>query len=234
MLKITVNHNDLNAIRPKTWLLALPLCLWLILFFCRALWYHQGCNTTPTPCTPLSVNAFDQIAFRYNSIFADFLSNIVQNGVGVLAFLLPVFLYRDREPKDWVQKSGFEIYLLLSATLWNAAILEICRAVVQRPRPLVYSSPLGDGANIHSYTSFYSGHTSFVALASLSMLFMVIRRYPLQRWLHFNFCVLYFCLSILTGALRVLGGRHFPTDVIFGFFAGSLIALFSNLSCQRK
>jgi membrane-associated phospholipid phosphatase len=197
----------------------LPGLLYVALFLMRPIWFQAICGSHPESCALASVNEFDQLAFKFGSVFADFCSNIVQNSVGTLAFLLPWIL---RVP------SGLSIRLnltLLSITAWNGVTVEIVRALVQRPRPLVYASPLTDGANIHQYTSFYSGHTSFVTLATLFSLLWVSALLPGKKKTRLTLAILFPVLSLLTGILRVAGGRHYPTDVLGGMVFGSIVCL---------
>jgi membrane-associated phospholipid phosphatase len=197
----------------------LPGLLYLALFSMRPFWFKAFCGSDPGSCTPATVNGFDQLAFKYGSVFADFCSNVVQNSVGVLAFLLPWIL---RAPAG----SSIRLNLaLLSVTAWNGVTVELVRAFVQRPRPLVYASPLTDGANIHQYTSFYSGHTSFVTLATLFSLLWVGKLLPEKRKTRLILATLFPILSLLTGILRVVGGRHYPTDVLGGIAFGVIVCL---------
>jgi membrane-associated phospholipid phosphatase len=196
-----------------------PGLLYGALFWMRPLWFKAVCGAHPDTCTPSTVNGFDQLAFKYGSVFADFCSNVVQNGVGAIAFLLPWVL---RLPA----RASLRLNLtLLSITAWNGVVIELVRAAVQRPRPLVYASPLTDGANIHQYTSFYSGHTSFVTLALLFSVLWVGKLLPEFRRTWLFLAVLFPVLSTLTGVLRVIGGRHYPTDVLGGIVFGSLVCL---------
>lgn len=217
-----------RAFRQKFWSILIPTFIWGGLFLLRPYFYRPWCSIMPIRCTSDQVNPLDQWAFHFGSIQADFWSTVIQNTVAVIAFLMPFLIY---SRKYWI-RAFEEAWLLLTVTLWNGAGLEVARAIVQRPRPLVYRSPLDDGANIHQYTSFYSGHTSFVALASLSVYFMIMRRFPNQRWIQRNFFFLFLSVTTLTGALRVMGGRHFPTDVLAGFAIGCSFALFFNRRAQ--
>ena len=212
--------------------LGIPALLWPLLYLCRPLWYVPRCAVVPSPCVFDAVNSFDRISFQFNSVRADFLSNVVQNSVAVIAISL-IWIYFKKRPLRAFQESFF----LLGATLWNGAALELTRSFVQRPRPLVYSAPMLDGAKISQYTSFFSGHTSFVATAMLSLA-LIARRdhtptHPTTR-ICIGLLFFYFVLSALTGSLRIYGGRHFPTDVICGFIAGSLVAWFWNQIWERK
>ncbi|MBS1960530.1 MAG: phosphatase PAP2 family protein [Bdellovibrionales bacterium] len=190
--------------------------------------YRNGCAVTPSPCVIDSVNAFDRIAFRYGSITADFWSNVLQNTVGVILFLTP-FLFAWRKKLQLIEAARDALYFA-KITLWNGALIELVRTLVQRPRPLVFNNPMGDGANYHQYTSFYSGHTSFVALATLSLYFYFKRLEPrFARAAYGAFAG----LTVLVAVLRVWGGRHYPTDVIGGAFAGYSIALFMQKHMTR-
>jgi membrane-associated phospholipid phosphatase len=205
----------------KSWFtLLLGLCLWSFLFFTRVYWYTPWCAVNPTPCLQDHVNAFDQIAFHFGSVQADFWSNVVQNFTGVVVFIAPWLLF---------SRSVAAKETLLTATIsfWNLALNELFHTITQRPRPLVFQGVFGDGANIHNYTSFYSGHTSFTALASLSFFFIMKRNYSsLSPSTKKGLIFVYLLLTITVATLRVVAGRHYPTDVIAGFAVGSLIALY--------
>lgn len=205
----------------KWWFaLLLGLVLWSFMYLTRVYWYSPWCAVTPSPCLPDHVNALDRIVFQFNSVQADFWSNVVQNFVGMVVFIAPWFLFSRSVALEETLITG-------TISFWNLAWLEIFRAAVQRPRPLVFNSVLGDGANIHQYTSFYSGHTSFVALATLSFFFMFKRRYPgISNKAKTSLFGAFLALTILTGVLRILGGRHYPTDTLAAFAIGSVITLY--------
>ncbi|NDD93043.1 phosphatase PAP2 family protein, partial [bacterium] len=81
------------------------------------------------------------------------------------------------------------------------------------------------GGAVDHYTSFYSGHTSFAALASTCAVISALNARPALRWSVLSLGVL---LTSFTGAFRVIAGRHFITDVVFGALAGAAIALAVN------
>ncbi len=212
--------NDKDTKRLWWFALLLGLVLWSFLYFTRIYWYSPWCAVNPTPCIADQVNSLDRIVFQFGNIQADFWSNVLQNFVGIAVFLVPWFLFSKKIALEETLITG-------TITFWNLAWLEGFRALVQRPRPLVFHSVFGDGANIHQYTSFYSGHTSFVALASLSFFYMMKRRYPsLSSFTQKQIFLLYLVLSLLTGVLRVWGGRHYPTDTLAGLMMGSFITLY--------
>lgn len=196
------------------------LCLgfaWAAIFLGRPLWYHPWCAVSGA-CVADQVNRLDQFAFQFNSVTADYFSNLVQNAVGVFAFVAPWIWIRGN-PK----KSLFLSLFIASVTVANGLCLEIARALVQRPRPLVFRSPMIEGARIDQYTSFYSGHTSFVAAAMLAtVLWMKREKLGASTWV---IVAAYPIFAVLTASLRVIGGRHYPTDTVGGFIGGSLVAI---------
>ena len=200
------------------WILT-PAALYGVLFLLRPFLISPHCATHPTLCTPESVNALDQYAYFHGSVMADFASNIVQNGVALITLLAPFLIFG-------LKRIALRIMLaLLSISAINAMFMEGVRALVQRPRPVVLSAPLTEGLNINQYTSFYSGHTSFVALATL-FTWLWTRKIenqnhgiPLRRMA----LIAYPVCTVSTGILRVIGGRHYPTDVLGGIIFGSAI-----------
>jgi membrane-associated phospholipid phosphatase len=112
------------------------------------------------------------------------------------------------------------------AVLVNVAVNQAVKVGVQRPRPMVYElaaeDPLLDKND--NYLSFYSSHTSVVVAAGVSYARTFALRHPQSRyrWLVFAAAV---GGGATVGSLRVLSGRHFPTDVITGAAAGSGIGL---------
>ena len=199
------------------WIL-IPALTYAALYLLRPWWIHPYCALNPGACSRALVNSFDQFAFIRGSVLADFCSNLVQNGTGVIAFLAPWFFHGFR-------KRAWQLNLaLLSITACNGVFLEVVRALVQRPRPLVMDHPETNGANIHLYTSFYSGHTSFVALATLFTLLWYQNDFPENQTGRRMWLFACFLLPLLTGVLRVFGGRHYPTDILGGWVLGFAIA----------
>ena len=109
---------------------------------------------------------------------------------------------------------------LLQATLLNGVWMESARNWVQRPRPFVYEAPLAYGRVVSHYTSFYAGHTSFTAAASV-MAWLTSRRLGASPEKSRRIGLAGLSLTFLTGLFRVLAARHFITDVLFGAVAGA-------------
>ncbi len=208
-------------IHPKKQLVTLIFItgiLWILFIVGRPAWYHPWCAVQPTPCLPESVNAFDRISLQFGSVFADFLSNIIQNTVAVVLLALPWLWLRGNRKQAVIAA----IYVVLGATL-NGDLLEFIHGLVQRPRPLVFKNPMEEIRPIN-YTSFWSGHTSFVAFATLSTHFWVKLFLSERKTLVRLTWGAYWVLTVSVACLRILGGRHYPTDVLTGFLVGSGIA----------
>lgn len=208
------NHAQKHLV---PWILGFT-SLWIAFYLLRPWTYTPWCAVIPTPCLPERVNSLDQIAFAHQSIFLDFLSNIEQNAIVVFMLVLPWIILKKAKSKALLAS----LFLILGTTA-NGALLELVHTLSQRPRPLVFRNPLGDGSNIHQYNSFYSGHTSFTAMATFCTFLWIGRFAPEQKKLKITALIAYFGLTATIGALRVLSGRHYPTDVLIGWIAGTLI-----------
>lgn len=204
-------------------LTTLPIGVWAFIYSIRPYFYDLHCAVEPSPCTKESVFFVDQIVFRFGDIAYDALSNWVQNITGLFVFLIPVILYR-LKPSYGKSRAFFDVLSIGQATFWNGVIMEIVRMLVQRPRPGVFNSPITEGLNLQQYSSFYSGHTSFVALATTSAV-IVLSRVPIGTIKLRLATLVAVSLTLWTGVLRVLGGRHYPTDVLVGAIMGMTIAL---------
>jgi membrane-associated phospholipid phosphatase len=194
--------------------------VYVALFLARPLWYGAHCQAVPESCSISGLNLIDRLIPARGSITADFYSNGVQNGAGFLALLLPWLVFRKVRPAAALN------LILLAITCANGAFMELIRALIQRPRPIVLAAPSLEASNIHHYTSFYSGHTSFVALSLFFTILWLRRLAPNRHLLHGTLYALYPLLTFATGTLRVIGGRHYPTDTLAGWIFGTAIAAF--------
>jgi membrane-associated phospholipid phosphatase len=194
--------------------------LWYLAFHSRQKWIQTTCMTTPSHCSLESLNWLDRLGLiRDYHLQADQLSYWTQYAAGALALIC--FLIVSKSFK----KALGHVLLLLQCTALNGALMEGVRLVAQRPRPFVYLNPLGQGGVVAHYTSFYSGHTSFAALASTAAILSTLSKVN-----HIN-KLIFMCglaLTVSTAALRVYSGRHFITDVVTGALAGVILSLAVN------
>lgn len=197
----------------------LALSAWYFCFYAREKFISSICITYPLQCQIQNLNRLDQLgAVNDYHALADQLSYWTQYGAGVLALLCFFF------SKSFSCTLG-QTLLLLQSTAINGTLMETVRLVVQRPRPFVYLNPVQHGGAVANYTSFYSGHTSFAALAATAAFLSTLSSSPRTRQ---AVLILGLVLTLTTGALRVIAGRHFITDVLFGAWVGSIISLAVN------
>ncbi|MFN7684918.1 MAG: phosphatase PAP2 family protein [Oligoflexia bacterium] len=210
--------------RASLWILVVLAGGWYAAFEGRTSWIVLSCKAAPTLCDPSSLNALDRsVLINYDSS-ADFWSFVTQDLAGVLAVVAAIALGIKASRVGRFFDSFFtSMTLLLQATFANGLINECIRLWIQRPRPFVYLDPTGQGGAHSHYTSFYSGHTSFAAVAT-TCAWLAVRRANFSRMTQWSVATLGISLTAMTGALRVMAGRHFITDTVAGAFFGFLIA----------
>ncbi|HAR43802.1 MAG TPA: hypothetical protein DCS07_14395 [Bdellovibrionales bacterium] len=221
-----------HLIRMDLLLLLLPLVLWSGLTLLRPYLITPHCLVPAgqtSLCHSENVLPVDRVALGLNSSDADRYSYYTQNFSGVLAFSAPVLWHGlwavlgRTSPLMALTGLSIDLAIITEITLWNGAIGETVRIISQRPRPFVYADTASAGANPAHYISFYSGHTSFAAAASLGfVLFLLGRGAP--GWLTAFSFIGFELLTFSTGIFRILAGRHFVTDVLAAAVAGSVIA----------
>lgn len=112
------------------------------------------------------------------------------------------------------------------------AVTEGTKWVVRRPRPYTYTKRLGIPDDD---LSFFSGHTSNTAAAT----FTLARTLDLTHHLGTAGRILVYggatVLTAVVGVLRVVSGKHFPSDVIVGALVGGAIGwLVPELHFSRR
>jgi membrane-associated phospholipid phosphatase len=165
------------------------------------------------------VPIYDRWAISLYSPTAGTLSDILLIGALAPLYLGWQYSQEQQEPKlFWLDVLMYSETLLLSSSL-NLWV----RSLGSKPRPLVYntSAPLAERQKPEASSSFYSGHTSgaFATAVFTSTLFM--ERYPRSPWIPW---VWGGSLSVAStvGTLRVLAGKHYPSDILVGALVGSL------------
>jgi membrane-associated phospholipid phosphatase len=170
---------------------------------------------TGCPCDPARVPPFDRTALGRSSAGAAVASDVLENA---LIFGAPLFL----SMSEWGRGFGparDALVVEAEVLLATAAVTQIAKAAFARPRPYAY--PTSDVGG-DSYAAFWSGHTSVAFAAATSMVYWLHRRQPGTRW-DLLAAVLGFAAAAATGVLRVVAGRHFPSDVAAGALAGTAL-----------
>lgn len=121
--------------------------------------------------------------------------------------------------------------LYAESALTAAALAEMAKHAVQRPRPCSYQPErrtrpaLGCGpTDDDAYLSFFSGHTGVTAALGATATYMAFRedddgvRGPLTL-------AAGLALTGFVAAERMRAGKHFPTDVLTGFAVGTAVGV---------
>lgn len=222
----------------RDWILTLlPLFLWGTLFLIRPWVSTLECQQNPSACTAESLFWIDRSFFGPGTRQADDLSTLTQNISGFLALGIPILYVLTRMSRFTPAGAWSAIVTTtvvgVQATLMNGAFNEVVRLIVQRPRPFVYMDPSGSAGIPMSYTSFYSGHTSFSALAGMILFTHLMGLGASRKWLVPS-ALVGIALMCATGIWRVQAGKHFVTDVVVGAFFGALIALVTALTHRPR
>jgi undecaprenyl-diphosphatase len=107
----------------------------------------------------------------------------------------------------------------------------VVKLAVRRPRPQAYidaeahkDDPNWSNASTDSALSFFSGHASMVGALGGTATYLAFARAksPVRPWLTLALAT---SLTTFVAVERVRAGKHFPTDVIAGAFAGAGIGV---------
>ncbi len=226
--------------RSDILLTALPAALWLLTLYSRPFIMDLHCTKDPLSCQKSQIFKPDQLSLENEyDTEADNHSFLTQNLTAYLAVGVPIAFGLTRifinllSPTQALIQVGADLLILGQSIAWNGAINETLRLIVQRPRPFVYQDPFRLGSDPAHYTSFYSGHTSFVASSGSALVFSLLGR-SAPTWFIALISIGVGILIFLTGLFRVLSSRHFITDVLFAAFAGILISAWIALIHRRR
>lgn len=176
------------------------------------------------PCSSSRVNGFDRLAVGHDSATARTTSDILVGSLAALPFALDAL-------DAWRSGGDFHAFaadavVMGQAILVSGAINQMVKLAIRRPRPLTYDQP-ADTPGLRTpdnYLSFYSAHTSTAFAATMAYATTFALRHPDSAWRPF----IYGAAGVTGGTvalLRVLGGNHFPTDVLAGAMTGAAIGL---------
>jgi len=164
------------------------------------------------PCDPASVPGIDRAALHNASAGAATASSVVLGGVvGAAAFV-------SLHGLDPAQRRG-NAAVFLNSLAWTQATTEWLKVLVHRSRPVLYTADATAAASRpDNRQSFPSGHASLAFAAATTYLVMARRNQLPHRARN---AILLYAGAAGVAALRVIGGKHFPTDVAGGAVLGS-------------
>ena len=163
---------------------------------------------------------FDRWAIGFYSPKISALSSVVA-GAGLL---LPVAAnawgtYHGHQA--W-QEILVDVFLLQQALMLTSALSGYAKSVPMHATPLVYDDdvPVSEKMKPHNASSFFSNHTTSAFTTAVYSAYTFQLRHPgspLVPWAWGGSLA----LAAGTGTMRILAGKHFPTDVIAGAAVGA-------------
>ena len=166
------------------------------------------------PCDPGTLPGVDRWALRSVSATGDVASDVVLAGVaGFTAFAglhgLPA--------QQW--RGNFAVFA--SVASWTGATTEWLKVLVRRKRPVLYTTDAVTAASDpENQQSLPSLHASLAFGAATSYLVIARRQHLPHRTRN---TILLYAGAVGVAALRVVAGKHFPTDVLAGAALGSAV-----------
>jgi len=177
------------------------------------------------PYDSASINGMDRFVTGLHSTGANTASDVMLWSLVALPFAataLDVGVSSGGGWRGWATDSA----VIAEAVLVSAALNQVTKFAVQRPRPLLYDRPAGDPALAvaDNHVSFYSGHTSTAFAAGMAWASTFARRHPDSPWRFVAYGGAA-TLGSTVGLLRMLAGKHFTSDVLVGAAMGTLVGL---------
>ena len=95
------------------------------------------------------------------------------------------------------------------------------KSAIIRYRPYMYANGVPSGKEKDYYNSFPSGAASFAFLSATFLSTTFSQEFPESKW---KFPIIFgsYTLAVATGAMRILAGSHFLTDVLAGAAISSI------------
>ncbi len=177
------------------------------------------------PCAGSDVNSFDRTAIGRSNSGASTASSVLVAGAALGGLALDAL---DARAQGGLAEGGFkqDALVMVEAMIADEAINEVIKVAVNRPRPYMYNKTAAqiDVNSPDNYLSFYSAHTSVAFAATISYARTYALRHPgsgSRTWVYAGAVA----VGGAVGALRVVAGKHFPSDVLAAALAGTLVGL---------
>lgn len=156
------------------------------------------------------------------------LSSLGLGAVAAFAVIDPVLTgFREQN----VQSGLVDAIMYSETAALTLALTNVVKMAVRRPRPQAYidaeahkDDPSWSNTSTDSALSFFSGHASMVGALGGTATYLAFARSknPVRPWLTLSLAT---ALTTFVSVERVRAGKHFPTDVIAGAFAGAGIGV---------
>lgn len=177
---------------------------------------------------PYDLPGFDRSAIKNWSPKADMASDILLYG----SVALPAIMMIDRNARKDFLVLGF---IYAEVGMLTIGVTEMTKGLVKRPRPYAYNSDvdMSERTDRDARLSFFSGHTSMTAALcfTTAKVFSDYSDNPTHEALVWTGAVI---VPAVTGYLRYHAGKHFPSDIIAGYFIGGAIGYLVPWLHRRK
>lgn len=137
------------------------------------------------------------------------------------AIASPIVLLPDKAARNDFLVIGV---MFLEVGLLNNGFTTLAKGGFSRIRPYVYNLdvPMSEKTSRDARHSFFSGHVSNTAAFSFFTAHLV-NSYSNSKLIKAGAWGAAFTIPALTGIFRYTSGKHYPTDVIAGYFVGGAI-----------
>jgi membrane-associated phospholipid phosphatase len=163
------------------------------------------------------VNGFDRIAaYQYSEQAAD-LSDIFAS----ICLASPLALLFSQD----IRRDAGIVYMMYGQSLvYGSSLSFISKGTFPRYRPFVYNADVPGHLKLNqdARRSFFSGHTSIAFTSMIFFATVLTTYYPGSQWEPYAWTGS-ILLASSVGYLRIIAGKHYPTDVLVGAIVGSLV-----------
>ena len=138
--------------------------------------------------------------------------------------LLASFSLISESRDDGLKAFITDVTMFIEAEILISGLTQCAKGISQRYRPYAYNENLSveKRSSKHASQSFWSGHTSTAYMMAAFTGYVYQNRNP-ESHLIKPVWITGITLATATGILRISSGNHFPSDVIVGAVAGSLV-----------
>ena len=169
------------------------------------------------------VPAIDGFARRYYSERVSRWSDYTRDATSGLMLLTALTLLEKRRKENF-RAFLTDILMFIEAKRVVIGLTNMSKGLVRRPRPYAHNTHLSEEKRKErdASMSFWSGHSSLAFTTAVFTGYVFQNRHPASRFITPVWVFGISCASA-TAIFRVRSGNHFPTDVVAGAAAGSLV-----------
>ena len=164
------------------------------------------------------------------SSFFDGLISFIAGPFGILLMIFVFFFLLLHKDKDIFKneifalvKKGKEVALFFVAGISAWILTHILKAIFAMPRPFIALQNVHLLIDEKGFDSFPSGHAALFSALAASIYF-----YHKKLGIVLGIC------ALLIGLARIIGGAHFPVDIIAGYFVGVTVAILTKKIINRN